>query len=106
MIIEKPIITEKSLAQAATGVYTFAVLPTATSSEIRKAVASLYGVTVTGVRTQNVNGQMVRRKTGIGHEKDWKKAFVTVKAGQKIKDFELEEAADEKKKDDAKDAKK
>ena len=96
MIIEKPIITEKSLAQAATGVYTFAVNPKATSAEVRKAVAGLYGVTVTDVRTLNVNGKMVRRKTGIGYEKDWKKALVTVKAGQKIKEFELEEAADEK----------
>ncbi len=91
MIIERPIITEKSLALATNGVYSFGVAASATSTEIRKAIASLYGVTVTDVRTLSIKGKEVRRKTGLGRQKDWKKALVTLKAGQKIKEFVIEE---------------
>lgn len=97
LMIEKPIITEKTLAQAQTGVYTFAVHSLATKSEIGKAVARLYSVAVTRVRVQSVTGQEVRRKSGIGKKPDWKKALVTVKKGQKIKEFDLPEKETKKK---------
>lgn len=103
MIIERPVITEKSMTMAASGIYTFAVADTATKSEVAKAVHSTYKVDVTKVRILSVKGQVVRRRTGLGKTSDWKKAVVTVKAGQKIKDFEFEaesktDAKDEKKK--------
>lgn len=96
LIIERPIITEKSLAKAQEGVYTFAVAPRSPKSEIAKALEKLYNVSVFSVRIQSVKGKQVRRKTGIGKERDWKKALVTVKAGQTIKDFELEQPKEEK----------
>lgn len=89
--IQKPIVTEKSIALAATGTYTFSVSDSATKPEIAKAVKKLYGVDPTLVRVMTVKGKTVRRKTGLGKERDWKKALVTIKAGQKIKDFEFEE---------------
>jgi large subunit ribosomal protein L23 len=91
MLIDTPVITEKSLQHAQNGVYTFAVAKTATKSEIAKLVAKLYSVEVTSVRVQSVKGKAVRRKTGIFKENDWKKALVTVKKGQAIKEFELPE---------------
>lgn len=105
MIIERPIITEKSMAMAANGVYTFAVADTTTKTEVAKAVEKAHKVDVTNVRILTVKGQVVRRKTGLGKTSDWKKAVVTVKAGQQIKDFafEAETKADTK---EAKDAKK
>jgi large subunit ribosomal protein L23 len=100
IIIERPIITEKSLAMAATGVYTFAVADKTTKTEIGKAVENAYKVDVTGVRVLSVKGHVVRRKTGLGKQRDWKKALVTVKSGQTIKDFAFE--AETAKKDDKK----
>lgn len=91
LLIENPIITEKSLAAAENGIYTFMVADSATKPEIAKAVKALYGVEVAAVRVQNFTGHTVRRKTGIGKEKNWKKALVTLAKGAKIKDFELKE---------------
>jgi large subunit ribosomal protein L23 len=89
-IIAKPIITEKSLAQAEKSVYTFAVHDTATKPEIAKAIEALYKVKVAKVRVAAVKGQVVRRRNGIGKQRDWKKAVITLTAGQSIKDFEFE----------------
>lgn len=97
-LIDQPVITEKSMMLAEQGVYTFAVHPEATKSEVAKMVAGLYDVEVINVRVQSVKGQSVRHKFGYGKRNDWKKALVTVKAGQKIKAFNLpEEKADKAK---------
>ncbi len=88
-IISQPVITEKSLAAATNGKYSFAVKANATKPEIAKAVAKLYSVVVTKVHVQSIIGHNVRQKTGLGKQKDWKKAIVTLKAGQVIKDFEF-----------------
>lgn len=105
MFIERPIITEKSMAQAQTGVYTFAVDPRRTKPAIARAIEELYKVTVDAVRVQSVKGKAVRRKKGLGRQRDWKKALITVKMGQAIKDFALPEAKptpDDQKKIEAK----
>lgn len=102
MSIERPIITEKSMDQAQNGVYTFAVDRRKTKPAIAQAVQQLYGVTVEAVRVQSVIGKVVRRKKGYGRRRDWKKALITLKKGQIIKDFALPEeqsAADNKKTD-------
>lgn len=105
MIIELPVITEKSLRLAEDGVYTFMVKSNATKPEIAKAVARLYAVTVSVVRVQSVTGSSVTRriggKTTVGQKKSWKKALVTLEKGQQIKDFQLKEMADESKTDKA-----
>ena len=100
MFIERPIITEKSMAQAQNGVYTFAVDSRRTKPAIARAVEDLYKVTVEAVRIQSVKGKVVRRKKGLGRQRDWKKALITVKKGQIIKDFALpeEKPAEDKKK--------
>lgn len=91
LMIEQPIITEKSMALTDKGTYTFAVNKDATKGSVAAAIAQLYGVTVTKVQIQSVTGQTIRRRTGVGRERDWKKAIVTLKAGQKIKAFALKE---------------
>lgn len=89
--IENPVITEKSLQAAENGIYSFVVAKTATKPEIAKLVEKLYGVKVQKVRVVSVTGQTVRRKSGIGRKKDWKKALVTLVNGEKIKDFQIKE---------------
>ncbi len=106
-IIERPIITEKSVALAGTGTYTFAVSRQTTKSEIAKSIENLYSVDVVDVRVSTVKGKTVRRKTGMGKENDWKKALVRLKKGQTLKAFDFEtENKDKDAKEDKKPAKK
>jgi large subunit ribosomal protein L23 len=90
IIIDKPIITEKTLAKAATGWYTFAVDVDSRKEQIAKAINEAYKVDVVEVRTARMPGKA--RKTGRRQIKitkpDWKKAFIKLKAGQKIDVFE------------------
>jgi large subunit ribosomal protein L23 len=53
--------------------------------QIRQAVQELFKVKVTEVRTINVRGKARRQRTyQAGKSPDWKKAIVTLKAGDKI----------------------
>jgi len=88
-VIEQPLITEKSMDQVADGKYTFRVRKDANKIEIAKAVEKLFNVKVEGVNTLNVKGK--KRRLGRhpqGQTPDWKKAIVTLEAGQKIEIFE------------------
>lgn len=96
MIIDRPIVTEKSLALAANGTYTFAVAGGSNKAEIAKAIENVYKVIVAKVRVLSVTGESVRRRTGLGKKPDWKKALVTLKKGDKIKDFEFEASKETK----------
>jgi|YNPNPStandDraft_1061719.scaffolds.fasta_scaffold00337_8 large subunit ribosomal protein L23 len=84
-IIERPILTEKSLKAAEEGKYTFKVAKDANKIEIRKAVEKIFNVNVVRVNTMIVKGE--RRRLGRlseGRTPDWKKAIVTLAPGQKI----------------------
>ena len=52
--------------------------------EIKKAVETLFKVKVSAVRTANLPGKLHKVGRYEGYRSDWKKAVVTVKAGQKI----------------------
>ncbi|HEY1429543.1 MAG TPA: 50S ribosomal protein L23 [Candidatus Tumulicola sp.] len=87
-VLIAPRITEKSMADALLNQYTFVVHPHATKTQIRHAIESIFNVNVTHVNTVNVRGKSrtVARK-GVrtsGKQSDFKKAVVTLKAGQKI----------------------
>jgi large subunit ribosomal protein L23 len=80
-----PHISEKSsLAADGRNEFVFKVVPNATKPEIRDAVQLLFGVDVTHVTTLNVKGKSRRFGRLTGKRKDWKKAYVTLKAGQDI----------------------
>ena len=87
--IVRPIVTEKSsAAYQARGEYTFEVHPDANKTAIRQAIESLFGVTVTGVWTAQQRGKPRRVGTSSGLRPRWKKAIVTLKAGDTIEIFE------------------
>lgn len=90
-VIKRPIITEKSTAQATQGKYTFEVDKKASKGEIRRAVEELFNVKVLDVKTTNVRGKQVRvgRRRTLSKGSDWKKAVVTLKEGDKIDLFEV-----------------
>ncbi|HZT13564.1 MAG TPA: 50S ribosomal protein L23 [Candidatus Baltobacteraceae bacterium] len=87
-VIVSPRITEKSMANALGQQYSFVVHPHATKTQIRHAVEEIFGVNVVKVNTVNVGGKtksFARRGAKThGQTKDFKKAVVTLKPGQKI----------------------
>jgi large subunit ribosomal protein L23 len=89
-VIKRPIIlTEKSrLLQEGGNQVVFEVDRRANKIEIRNAVQSLFKVTVTDINTLVVRGKMRRMGRGVAKTQNWKKAIVTLKAGDSIKFFE------------------
>jgi large subunit ribosomal protein L23 len=87
-IIRRPVITEKGLAVKETqGTLVFQVAPTATKTEIKEAVQAIFKVKVDSVRTANFPGKERRRGRFAGYRPDWKKAYVRLKAGEKMPEY-------------------
>lgn len=88
-IIERPLVTEKSMAGAEQGKYTFRVSKDANKIEIARAVEQVFNVKVESVNTMTVKGKKKRvGRHPEGKTADWKKAIVSLKPGQKIEIFE------------------
>lgn len=92
-ILLKPVITEKSMVNAARGTYTFNVTRAATKHEIKDAVQKLFGVTVINVTTTTTHTPVARTgRLRITTPRPSRKfARVTVKQGQTISLFDLKE---------------
>jgi large subunit ribosomal protein L23 len=88
-LIRIPRLTEKSVRQKeAHNQVTFLVDPGANKTEIKKAVEALFKVKVLGVNTINTMGKQKRMGRHQGKRPDFKKAIITLKAGDKIEYFE------------------
>jgi len=87
-ILRKPVVTEKSTSLLQDNKYTFIVDPAANKTEIKQAVESIFKVKVTKVNTLRVKGKIKRVRNIPGKTPDYKKAVVTLKAGDKIEIFE------------------
>ena len=89
-VIIKPVITEKSMNDVGQNKYAFVVARHAKKADIKKAVAKLFNVKVTGVLTTVVKGKT--KRTGSRRVESVvssvKKAIVMLKAGEKIGLFE------------------
>ena len=84
-VLISPILSEKSVTMKdEQNRYCFKVNPKANKTEIKKAIETLFKVTVKAVRTANMPGKLHKVGRHEGYRSDWKKAMVTVKAGQKI----------------------
>ena len=59
----------------------------ANKTQVKSAVEKLFKVKVEEVRTANVDGKLRRRGRFSGYRSDWKKAYVRLKAGQKVPEF-------------------
>lgn len=87
-IIRRPLVTEKStMLREDTNVIAFEVDPHANKIEVKKAVEELFKVKVEEVRLFNVRGKMKRMGRWAGKRRDWRKAYVRLKAGEKAPDF-------------------
>jgi len=84
-IILAPVISEKATRVAEKrNQAVFKVLRDAEKAEIKEAVEKLFNVKVSGVRTLNVKGKTKRFGQSTGRRSDWKKAYVSLAAGQEL----------------------
>ena len=87
-IILKPVITEKStIMKDVNKEICFEVDPRANKIEIQRAIEKLFKVKVVRVRTQNIRGKKKRVGKIEGKKKDWKKAYVKLKEGEKMIEY-------------------
>jgi len=84
----KPLVTEKATNLMTQNKYVFVVSKEANKIEIAKAIEALYGVKPLKVNLSNVKGKKVARGKIRGQRKDWRKAVVTLPAGQTIQIYE------------------
>ena len=87
-ILRRPIITEKSTDLQDQGRYAFEVAPSATKHDIKRAVELAFQVKVVKVNTMNVHGKRKRLGPRTTKPRGWKKALVTLAAGETITIFE------------------
>ncbi|MCL2311980.1 MAG: 50S ribosomal protein L23 [Firmicutes bacterium] len=86
-IVIRPLISEKSMSSIENLKYCFEVNRSAGKIQIKCAIEKIFDVKVKKVNTLNVRGRKRRKGKMIGYTNAWKKAFVTLKTGQKAIDF-------------------
>jgi len=87
-VIQRPLVTEKGVLKKDTErTLCFQVHPDANKTEVRVAVEKLFKVKVEEVRTATFDGKLRRRGRFSGYKSNWKKAYVKLKAGEKVPDF-------------------
>jgi large subunit ribosomal protein L23 len=87
-VIRRPLITEKtSLLREDGKTIVFQVATDANKVEIRHAVEKLLGSKVASIRTSVAHGKVKRQGRFAGRRPDWKKAYVTLREGEKMPEF-------------------
>jgi large subunit ribosomal protein L23 len=87
-VLLSPLITEKStLVKENLRTVAFKVLRDANKIEIKDAVEKVFKVKVQSVRTAIFHGKKRRQGRYTGRRPDWKKAYVTLKQGEKMIEF-------------------
>ena len=88
-IIRRPLVTEKStmMRDAGDNILAFEVDTKANKIQVKSAIEELFKVKVAEVRLFNVRGKMKRMGRYAGKRRDWRKAYVRLKAGEKAPDF-------------------
>jgi large subunit ribosomal protein L23 len=86
-ILIKPVISERSMDDAADKKYTFKVATDANKTEIKAAVEEAFGVEVIKVNVMNGEGKLKRQGRYVGRTPSYKKAIVTLSAKSKAIEF-------------------
>lgn len=88
-VLVQPLLTEKiTELREKTNTVGFVVHPEANRVQIKQAVEALLKVKVEKVNIMNVRGKVKRLGRFSGKRSDWKKAFVTLKEGEKLEMYE------------------
>lgn len=85
-VIRRPRLTEKAANLTVGNVYTFEIEPGASKHDVARAVKALYKVTPKKIAVVNTKGKRVslRTRRGMGRKSASRKAYVYLKAGDKI----------------------
>ncbi|HYK19019.1 MAG TPA: 50S ribosomal protein L23 [Bryobacteraceae bacterium] len=87
-VIKRPIVTEKGVSKKeAERTLCFEVASEANKTLVKAAVEKLFKVKVAEVRTTNQVGKLRRRGRFSGYRSNWKKAYVVLKAGEKVPEY-------------------
>ena len=87
-VIRRPLITEKTTVLREDGrTLVFEVSRDANKIDIKRAVEQLLGSKVADVRTSLTHGKFKRQGKFVGRRSDSKKAYVTLREGEKLPDF-------------------
>ena len=87
-VIKKPLVTEKGVtAKEASRTLCFQVDVDANKTQIKQAVEAAFKVKVVEIRTSITSGKLRRRGKFSGYRADWKKAWVRLKADQKVPEY-------------------
>ena len=87
-VIRRPLITEKGVTKKdEERTLCFEVACDANKTQIKAAVQELFKVKVEEVRTVNLAGKLRRRGRFAGYRAGWKKAYVKLKAGEKMPEY-------------------
>ena len=91
-VLRRPLVTEKSSYQSGRlNQYSFIVADTATRTQIKDAIETLYDVSVVRVNVINVpakRGRRLRSRRLLVRKAAYKKALVTLAEGQRLEIFE------------------
>lgn len=88
-VLRRPLITEKStILQDAQNKYAFEVDPRANKVQVKSAVEEAFNVKVTDVKIANIKGKRKRFGPRLVQRPSWKKAVVSLRAGDRIQIFE------------------
>ena len=86
-VIQKPVITEKSMAGMQDKTYTFKVALDANKVEVKEAVEKIFGVKVEKVTMTNCSGKEKRMGVHTGFTAKTKKAYVKLTKESKTIEF-------------------
>ncbi|MGF1480356.1 MAG: 50S ribosomal protein L23 [Cyanophyceae cyanobacterium] len=83
-LVRQPVVTEKATLLLEQNKYVFDVLPKATKPQIKAAIESLFDVTVIKVNTIRPPRKQKRLGRFVGYKPLYKRAIVTLQAGDSI----------------------
>ena len=87
-VIRRPLVTEKTSILREDGrTIVFHVASAANKIQIKRAIEQLLGAKVDSVRTTIAHGKVKRQGRYAGRRSDWKKAYVKLRAGEKMPEF-------------------
>lgn len=86
-VLVEPWITEKSHSMMSANKYVFKVARTATKTQVKSAIEGLYGVKVVKMGVVNISDKAKYFGRHVGKVSGFKKAIVTLKAGDSIELF-------------------
>ena len=87
-VLRRPLITEKSTDLQVLNKYAFEIADGANKPQVKQAIEAAFKVKVTGVNVITMRGKAKRVGRRIIQTRNWKKAIVTLQAGDKIEFFE------------------